>query len=46
MFYLCCLEWLTAWDLYLGEEKGRVVPLGPKKGRGYLEGSWVTTVSL
>lgn len=33
VFYLCCLEWLTAWDLYLGEERGRVVPWGPKKGR-------------
>lgn len=25
---------------------GRVVPWGPKKGRGHLEGSWVTIVSL
>lgn len=47
VFYLCCLEWLTAWDLYLGEEGGeRVVPWGPKKGRECLEGSWVAIVSL
>ena len=46
LFYLCSLEWLTAWDLYLGEEKRRVGPWGPKKGRGCLEGTWVTKVSL
>lgn len=31
VFYLCCLEWLTAWDLYLGEERGEWVPGGQRR---------------
>lgn len=34
VFYLCCLEWLTAWDLYLGEEGGgESGSLGAKEGQ-------------
>lgn len=33
VFYLCCLEWLTAWDLYLGEEKRKSGSLGAKEGQ-------------